>query len=85
MRSNRPHGLEDAGGGNLGGVMPDEVVGPCPSCGAELLACHVKNPVTGHVERALMHPVPFCTYYGETDPAMIARDIERMQKGTSTS
>lgn len=83
MPSDRPHGYEAAGAGNVGGVMPDEVVGPCPSCGAELLACRLKNPVTGHIDRALLHPVPFCQYYGETDPVDIERDIERAQKGTA--
>jgi hypothetical protein len=83
MRGDRPHGWDAAGGGNVGGVMADEVVGPCPSCGAELLACRLKNPVTGRIERALMHPVPFCTYYGETDPVDIERDIKSAQKGTS--
>lgn len=84
MHGDRPHGLEAAGGGNVGGVMADEVVGPCPSCGAELLACRLKNPITGCIERALMHPVPFCTYYGETDTDTIERDVQRSQKDTTS-
>jgi hypothetical protein len=76
MSDKRIHGIEAAGAGDAGDVVADEVVGPCPSCGAELLACHVTNPITKRVERALMHPVPFCSYYGETDPSQIERDMQ---------
>lgn len=75
MNSKRVHGLNAAGGGDAGGVHHDEVLGPCPSCGAELYAGPVEDPRTGRVARALMHPIPFCTYYGETDPDTIERDI----------
>jgi hypothetical protein len=61
-------------------VSGGKVLGPCPSCGTELLAALVKNPNTGRIARALMHPMPFCTYYGETDPATIERDVERAKK-----
>jgi hypothetical protein len=27
-----------------------------------------------------MHPVPFCTYYGEADPAIIERDVARSKE-----
>ena len=76
----RLHGLDAAGAGDAGGVALDELVGPCPSCGADLHAGAARNPQTGRVERALMHPVPFCTYYGETDPSQIERDVERARK-----
>jgi hypothetical protein len=76
----RVHGLDAAGGGDAGAVDSDEVLGPCPSCGTELYVGRVENPRTGRVERALMHPVPFCTYYGETDPHTIEGDVERAQK-----
>ena len=76
----RVHGLDAAGAGDVGGVTFDELVGPCPSCGADLHAGPAHNPHTGRVERALMHPVPFCTYYGETDPSEIERDVERKRK-----
>jgi hypothetical protein len=75
----RVHGLSAIGAGDVGGVH-GESIGPCPSCGAELHAGRALNPHTGRVERAMMHPVPFCTYYGETDPAAIERDIERSKK-----
>jgi hypothetical protein len=77
----RLHGLNAAGAGDVGSVDGEEVLGPCPSCSAELLVAHVKNPRTGRIERALMHPVPFCTYYGETDPTTIERDIDEHMKG----
>jgi hypothetical protein len=76
----RLHGLDKAGAGDVGGVDSGEVLGPCPSCGAELHAGPVVDPRTGRIERALMHPVPFCTYYGETDPDTIERDITRAQR-----
>ena len=80
MNDKRIHGLDAAGAGDVGGVTSDEILGPCPSCAAELHATYVKNPSTDRVERALMHPVPFCTYYGQTDPDVIECDIERTRK-----
>ena len=76
----RVHGLDAAGAGDAGAVDGGEVLGPCPSCGADLHVGRVENPRTGRVERALMHPVPFCTYYGETNPATIERAIARERK-----
>lgn len=72
----RVHDLDKAGAGDAGDVGGD-ILGPCPSCGADLHVARAKNPHTGRVELALMHTVPFCTYYGETDPAAIERDVER--------
>lgn len=80
MSDKRLHGLDAAGAGDVGGVEGGEVLGPCPSCGAELRDVHVKHPHTGRVARAISHPVPFCTYYGETHPDVIERDIERARK-----
>jgi hypothetical protein len=76
-RDKNLHGLDAAGAGDVGEVDNGEVLGPCPSCGAELRDVHVKHPRTGRVERAIMHPVPFCTYYGETHPDTIERAIKR--------
>ena len=76
----RLHGLAAAAAGDVGGVDADEILGPCPSCAAELRVGYVKNPSTGRVERALMHPVPFCTYYGETEPTTIEHDVEQKRK-----
>jgi hypothetical protein len=80
----RVHGLNAAGAGDVGGVDEGEVLGPCPSCGADLRVAYVKNPRSGRIERALMHPVPFCTYYGETDPTTIERAVEERAKGTKS-
>jgi hypothetical protein len=74
------HSLDKAGAGDVGAVDVGEALGPCPSCGADLFDGSAENPRTGRVERFLTHPAPFCTYYGETDPATIERDIERVQK-----
>lgn len=75
-RDKNMHDLDAAGAGDVGAVAEGDVLGPCPSCGAELRKTHVKHPHTGRLERALMHPVPFCAYYGETDPAAIERAIK---------
>ena len=76
----RIHGLDKAGAGDAGAVDSEHVLGPCPSCGADLFIGYAEDPRTKRVLRGLMHPVPFCTYYGETDPRDIERDIERAQK-----
>ena len=79
-RTKRVHGLDAAGAGDAGPVDDGDLLGPCPSCGADLYVGRVQNPRTGRVERALMHPVPFCTYYGETSPAAIERAIKSAQE-----
>ena len=76
----RKHGLGAAGAGDLGGVEEGDLLGPCPSCAAELRVSHAKNPHTGRVGRVIMHPMPFCTYYGETDPATIENAVRRAQE-----
>ncbi len=73
----RRHSLTDAGAGDLGLVPSGEVIGACPSCQAELRICLTLNPISGNFDRAMQHPVPFCTYFGETDPAEIERAIVR--------
>jgi hypothetical protein len=32
----------------------------------------------------MTHPVPFCTYFGETDPFVIERDIQHAKKPLSS-
>jgi len=76
----RVHNLNRAGAGDVGDVDGEVLLGPCPSCGADLHAGHAKNPRTGRVERFLMHDEPFCTYYAETDPAAIERAVTKKQK-----
>lgn len=51
-------------------VERKEVVGECPSCGAQL---HIGS-FDG--KRALLHDMPFCHYYGATDPDQILRDLD---------
>ena len=76
----RVHGIEKAGGGDVGTVEVGDVLGSCPGCGAELHVAEAQNPATGRMVRGLLHPLPFCTYYGETDPREIADAIRRMQQ-----
>lgn len=73
----RVHGLAAAGAGDLGAVPDGEALGACPACGADLRICAAVNPRSGQLERAMQHPVPFCSYFGETDPAEIERAIAR--------
>jgi len=71
------HGVAAAGAGDLGPVQSGEVLGACPSCGAELSVCTAVNPHSGRTERGLLHPVPFCSYFGEVDASEIERTIAR--------
>lgn len=76
----RIHGIEAAGAGDLGKIGEldaEEQVGPCPDCGAEIREGSIVNPNTGVRMRGLLHPVPFCTYFGETDAEEIRKEIER--------
>jgi hypothetical protein len=75
-RDKRIHGIDAAGAGDVGAIAMGTSIGPCPSCGAELRVTSAVNPTTGRRERALIHPVPFCAYYGETDPTQIECDVE---------
>jgi hypothetical protein len=77
MNRERIHGPDAAIAGDVGPVHADEQLGPCPSCAAEICAAMVRNPHTGKVGRAMLHPMPFCTYFGVTDPAEIETEIER--------
>ena len=79
-RDKNMHSLDAAGAGDLGAVESGDVLGPCPSCGTELREAHIKHPHTGRVERAIEHPEPFCTYFGETHPDTIERAIQRAPK-----
>lgn len=80
MSDERVHGLEAAGAGDVGDVDGGEALGPCPSCAADLLVVHVAHPRTGRVERAIIHPLPFCTYFGATDPGLIEHEIVHARK-----
>lgn len=71
----RKHDISACGAGDAGVMPVGKVIGACPSCGAELSSVQMKDPRTGQVGRALAHPAPFCSYFGETDPATIEREI----------
>jgi hypothetical protein len=77
------HGLDAASAGDLGIVGAGEPLGLCASYGAKLRIVHAEDPHTRRVCRAITHPVPFCTYFGETDPSMIERDIQHAKKTPS--
>jgi hypothetical protein len=76
----RKHGPAAAGAGDLGAIDDGDLLGPCPSCATALSVGHAKNPHTNRVERVIIHPMPFCSYYGETDPATIENDVRHAQE-----
>lgn len=69
----RVHG--SAAAGDAGSVEDGDMLGPCPSCAAELRVGYAMNPSTGRPGRMIIHEVPFCTYFGETDPTTIESDV----------
>lgn len=73
----RKYGVEAAGAGDAGKVLAERELGPCPGCGAMLLDADLRHPHTGKPARGILHPVPFCNYYGATDPEDIEADIAR--------
>lgn len=79
-REHRRHGIERAGAGDVGFIELGQVLGPCPRCGAILHVTFADDPKSGRRGRAITHPVPFCSYYGETDPAAIEAAIKRGAK-----
>lgn len=80
----RQHGLEAAAGEDAG-ALRGVSLGPCPSCDAELLVTIARDPRTGREASAIMHPVPFCTYFGETSPEEIERMIRKAKQPRGTS
>lgn len=78
---NTKHGLSMAGAGDVGDVLVGEELGPCPSCGVMLATTKAKDPRNGEVTNGLLHPVPFCSYFGETDVEDIVRDMARKVPG----
>jgi hypothetical protein len=76
----RVHGSAAAGAGDVGSVDDGDYLGPCPSCAADLRVGYATHPRTGCPARVITHPMPFCTYYGETDPTTIERDVHRARE-----
>lgn len=52
-------------------------VGPCPACGGTLKIGEAIDPHTGKKAKALFHEMPFCHYYGSTDPRQIEEDMKK--------
>jgi len=75
MNDKRIYPASAASGGNIESLHSDAVLGPCPSCQATLRFGIAKDPQTEKLVRVLMHPIPFCGYFGETDPAEIVRRV----------
>lgn len=73
----RRYGIEAAGAGFLAEHSVTIVLGPCPSCGAELKIGTAIHPITKKVTKAIAHPVPFCAYFGSTDAELVEQDVKR--------
>ena len=75
----RTHGNEAAGAGDLGQIddSSGDDIGPCPSCGATVRVTMLDDPRSGRQRRAILHPMPFCSYYGETAPDVMEEEIYR--------
>lgn len=73
---NRRYGGDAAGAGELPPVDVGTTIGPCPSCGAEISIGMAPDPHSGgKPTKTLMHPMPFCHYFGATSPEEIERAI----------
>lgn len=64
----RPHGASAASGGVVN-IDQGEELAPCPSCSAMLSTGESGGMV------ALMHPMPFCDYFGRTAPEVVLEDL----------
>lgn len=70
------HGVEACGAGDLGKTSLGMVIGKCPSCGKPISGGETVDPRTGLQTRFLSHPIPFCSYFGETEPERIMREMK---------
>lgn len=71
----RKHDGSKCGAGHLGAVDHGDEIGPCPSCGAPIHVSTVQHPHTGRPTEILLHEIPFCSYFGATDPDAIIQDL----------
>ena len=79
MRNRRFDGRA-AGDGELPPVNSGKAIGPCPSCGALVSVGTAPDPDDENKPtRMLMHPMPFCHYFGATDANVIERAIEEAE------
>lgn len=60
------------------GALEASPLGPCPGCGAQLFSSAAPDPRFGNeVTSSLIHPIPFCSYFGETEiDAIVTRMLE---------
>jgi len=78
MSAARIHGRDAATAGDLGTV--DDVAGTVPELRGRA-ALRSREASTDRPPRArAAHPTPFCTYYGDTDPKTIERDVQRAKE-----
>lgn len=55
-------------------VHSSHVIGSC-KCGALLSVGTASNPANGEPSTCLLHPMPYCAYYANTEPEQILRDV----------
>lgn len=74
--SERKYGNEHtAGEAELVDQKETVEVGSCPACGAMVSTGLVVHPRTQQSQRGLLHPMPFCHYFGATEPEQVVADI----------
>lgn len=70
------NGPEMAGAGHLGNLNKDgEELGQCPGCGALIGKATATHPETKKVIDVMTHPLPFCHYFGITEPTDIVKEM----------
>lgn len=72
----RLHGVDACAAGDLVALSEADDLGPCPSCGAMIATSNESNPHNGgQIEPTVIHPIPFCAYFGQTDADAIVHDM----------
>lgn len=74
-KDNRVHDHE-ATHGDLGEIPNSEVLGQCPSCEAEIRGGNTWNPDLQCMSRVVMHPIPFCSYFGNTAAGIFEAEVK---------
>jgi hypothetical protein len=77
VSADRPHGVDACGAGDVDVDMQvAEELGPCPSCAEMLMTSYEPHPgFDGQMLPTVIHPIPFCDYFGQTEADQIVSDM----------
>lgn len=56
-------------------ISKGDEIGACPSCSATISKTIVTHPEHHRPMESPIHPMPYCHYFGVTDPDRIVSDI----------